>query len=96
MPLAKGSVPGRHNEHHIVFYGLSTCIWCKRTRKLLEDQGVAFDYFYVDLLSGQEREDVLARVRRWNPQMSFPTIVVDDSKVVIGYKPELIKEALGL
>jgi len=96
MPLAKGSVPGRHNEHKVIFYGLSTCIWCKRTRQFFENQGIAFDYIYVDLLSGQEQEEVLAQVRRWNLSMSFPTIVVDDSRVVIGYNPEQIKEILGL
>ncbi|MGA9348335.1 MAG: glutaredoxin family protein [Anaerolineae bacterium] len=96
MPAEKGSVPGRHDEHQVVFYGLSTCVWCKRTRKFLEDQGIAFDYVYVDLLSGQEREGVMARVRRWNPGASFPTLVVDNSRCVIGYRPEEIKEALGL
>ena len=96
MPQKKGKVPGRHDEHHVAFYGISTCIWCKRTRKFLEDQGVAFDYVYLDLLSGQEREETLAQVRRWNPAVSFPILVVDDSKCVIGYRPESIKEALGL
>jgi len=62
----------------------------------LEDQGIEFDYIYVDLLSGREREEVLAQVRRWNPSVSFPTMVVDDSKCVVGYKPEQIKEALRL
>jgi glutaredoxin-like protein NrdH len=96
MPTAGGSVPGRRSEHHTVFYGISTCVWCKRTRRFLEDQGVAFDYIYVDLLSGQEREEVLSQVRRWNPRASFPTIVVDDSRRVIGYRPEEIKEVLEL
>lgn len=96
MPAEKGSVPGRHDEHHTVFYGLSTCVWCKRTRRFLENQGIAFDYIYVDLTSGQEREEVVSQVRRWNPKASFPTLVVDDSRCVIGYKPEQIKEVLGL
>ena len=96
MPEAKGSVPGYRDEHRVAFYGLSTCIWCKRTRQFLESQGVAFDYAYVDLLHGQEREEVLTVVRRWNPATSFPTIVVDDSKCVVGYKKEELKEALGL
>ena len=96
MSASKGSVPGRHNEHRIVFYGLSTCVWCRRTRKLLEDQGVAFDYFYVDLLSGYEREEVMAQVRRWNPRVSFPTLVVDGSDYIVGYRPDEIKEVLGL
>ncbi len=96
MPEKKGSVPGRHDKHHVVFYGISTCVWCKRTRRFLEDQGIAFDYIYMDLLSGQEREEVLAQVRRWNPAVSFPTVVVGDSRCVVGYRPEKIKEVLGL
>jgi len=96
MPEARSSIPGPHNEHHTVFYGLSTCIWCRRTRQLLEDQGVKFDYVYVDLLKGQEREEAVEQIRRWNSAVSFPTVVVDDSQCVIGYKPEKLKEALGL
>jgi glutaredoxin-like protein NrdH len=96
MPAERGSVPGGHSEHDVVFYGISTCVWCKRTRRFLEEQGIAFDYVYVDLLTGQEREEVVAQVRRWNPKASFPTIVVDDSRCVIGYRPEEIKEVLGL
>lgn len=96
MPDARGNIAGSRNEHQIVFYGLSTCIWCKRTRQFLEDQGVNFDYVYVDLLQGQERKDVLDQIRRWNPKTSFPTTVVDDAKCVVGYKPDEIMEALGL
>ena len=55
MSNATGAISGAHTEHHTVFYGLSTCIWCKRTRKFLKDQGVSFEYVYVDLLKGQER-----------------------------------------
>jgi len=96
MAEARGGIPGHRNEHHTVFYGLSTCIWCKRTRQFLEDQGVAFDYIYVDLLRGQEREEAVTQIRRWNPATSFPTIVIDDSRCVVGYKPEKLEEALGL
>ena len=96
MPEAKGSIPGPHNEHHVIFYGLSTCVWCRRTRQFLEDQGVKFDYVYVDLLKGQERKEAMEQVRRWNSAVSFPTIVVDDGQCVIGYKPEKLKEALEL
>jgi glutaredoxin-like protein NrdH len=96
MTEATGSVQGSHNEHHVKFYGLSTCIWCKRTRQFLESQGVSFDFAYVDLFHGKEREELVAEIRRWNPATSFPTIVVDDAQCVVGYKPEQLKEALGL
>lgn len=93
---AKGSVPGTHNRHHVLFYGLSTCIWCKRTRQFLESNSVAFDFVYVDLLSGAEREAAVEQVRRWNPSVSFPTLVIDGKRCIIGYRPEEIQEALGL
>jgi glutaredoxin-like protein NrdH len=96
MADPRGSVSGPHNEHQVLFYGLSTCIWCRKTRNLLEEQGVTFDFIYVDLIHGQEREDVKEQIRKWNPAVSFPTIVIDNERSVTGFKPEKIKEALEL
>ncbi|MDY7078635.1 MAG: glutaredoxin family protein [Chloroflexota bacterium] len=96
MQQARDSVSGLRNEHHVVLYAISTCIWCKRTRQLLEREGVSFDYIYVDLLHSQERDQVLTQVGRWNPARSFPTLVVDNRQAVLGYKPEEIKRLLGL
>jgi glutaredoxin-like protein NrdH len=93
---ARETVPGSRNRHHVLFYGLSTCIWCKRTRQFLESNDVAFDVVYVDLLQGAEREAAVEQVRRWNPSVSFPTLVIDNRRCIIGYRPEEIQEALGL
>ena len=95
MPDARGNITGSYDDHQVVFYGLSTCVWCKRTRKLLEDLDVAFEFTYVDLLSGDERNQVVDQVRRWNPAGSFPTLVIDEDETVVGYRPDEIKEALG-
>ena len=96
MSEERGHVSGPRNEHHIVFYGLSTCIWCKKTRQFLEDQGVEFEYVYVDKLRGQEREEAVEQIRHWNSAVSFPTVVVDNKQCVVGYKPEVIQKTLGL
>jgi glutaredoxin len=96
MPKEKGTVTGPRAEHRVAFYGLSTCIWCKRTRQYLEDEGVQFDYTYVDLLTGEEREDAVDTVRKFNPRASFPTVVVDGSECIIGFNKDEIKKVLGL
>jgi glutaredoxin-like protein NrdH len=96
MSEAKGLVPGTKNEHSVMFYGLSTCVWCKRTRKFLEDQEIEFQYIYIDKLRGREREEAIEQVRNWNPSVSFPTVVIGDEQSVIGYKPDKLKEALDL
>ena len=96
MSEIQGTVPGEKDQVTVKFYGLSTCIWCKRTRQFLEREGIAFDYFYVDKLKGQEREDIIEEVRCWNTAVSFPTLVIGKDQCVVGYKPEQIKEKLGL
>ena len=96
MAEARGSVAGSYDERSVTFYGLSTCVWCKRTRQLLEENDVAFEFIYVDLLKGEERREVIEQVREWNRAGSFPTVVVNHKECIVGYKPDEIKEALGL
>lgn len=78
----------------IRLFALSTCGWCKKTRELLEELGVAYDYVYVDLLQGNERENALRELRKWNPSLSFPTLVIDDEDVIVGFDALSIKSAL--
>ena len=96
MAEPRGSVTGIHQEHQVKFYGLSTCIWCRKTRQFLEDESVAFDFVYVDLLEGDERETVKDEIREWNPRVSFPTIVIDSAQCVVGFKTDELKQVLGL
>jgi len=81
---------------NVKLYALSTCGWCKKTRQLLDTNGVEYDLVYVDLLEGDEREAVLAEVRKWNPRTSFPTVVVNESESVAGFKEERLRELLGI
>jgi glutaredoxin len=49
----------------------------------------------VDLFHGDERAAILEDVKKWNPNCSFPTIIIGNT-VIVGYKEDEIKEALGL
>ena len=96
MSDATGRVEGSNNDHECRFYGLSTCIWCKKTREFLEENDVAFEFTYVDLLEGGERTRAIEEVKKWNPGVNFPTVVIDDDEVVVGFEPDRIKEKLEL
>jgi glutaredoxin len=82
------------NVGNIKLYALSTCGWCKKTKKLLADIGVAYDYIDVDLLEGKEKETVEAEIKKWNPRCSFPTIVINDKSCIIGFDEDRIKREL--
>ena len=80
----------------IVLYALSTCPWCNKTKKFLEDNGIAFDYVDVDLLAGEDRDNTIQAVTKWNPRCSFPTLVINDSQCIIGFDEREIREKLEL
>jgi glutaredoxin-like protein NrdH len=79
-------------------YFLSTCGWCKKTKRFLDDNNVDYEYVYVDQVTDADRARVLAEVDQHNPRRSFPTVVVSngETEVVIGYREDSLREALGL
>jgi glutaredoxin-like protein NrdH len=78
----------------IMLYALSTCGWCRKTRELLNNLGIAYDYVYVDLLPGKDREEAIAAIEKWNPSTSFPTLVINNDKCIIGFKEDEIRKTL--
>jgi len=83
------------NQPNVKLYALSTCSHCKATKKFLNDCEIRYGVTEVDLLEGEERQAILEDVRKFNPRCSFPTIIIGD-KVIVGYREDDIKEALGL
>jgi glutaredoxin-like protein NrdH len=76
-------------------YALSTCPYCRMARKYLDDEGVDYDVTEVDKLEGQERDDVVAKVRELTGGASFPVVVIGD-EVLVGFNKSRMKELLGL
>ena len=50
------------NKGTIMLYALSTCGWCAKTKELLRELGIEFDYTFVDLLEGKEQDDAMNTV----------------------------------
>jgi len=94
MPATK--VEGPRKEHRVFLYTLSTCVWCKKTKELLRESGVAYEYLDVDACSSEEKRSALDSLKSRNAQLGFPIIIVDDKTLITGYKPDEIREALGL
>lgn len=78
----------------IKVYALSTCPWCKKVKKLLEDNNIQYDFIDVDLAQGEEQQKALAEVEKLTGRRSFPVTVIND-QVIEGFKKEELKEALS-
>lgn len=84
------------NVGDIKLFALSTCPWCMKTKGLLNNLGVEYYYEDVDALIGDERDQAIEAVKQWNPACSFPTLVINNTKCIVGFKEAEIKEALEL
>lgn len=91
--MAVEHVDGK-NKGKVMLYALSTCGWCQKTKELLRELGIAFDYTFVDLLDGEEQNKAMDTVEKFNPSGSFPTLVIDNRKCIVGFKEKEIREAL--
>ena len=77
-----------------IMYALTTCQHCKNTRKFLDANNVDYTVIYLDEYSGSQRSELMEKVRTYNPRGTFPTIVVPGGKVIIGFRKQLMQEAL--
>jgi glutaredoxin-like protein NrdH len=79
----------------VKLYALSTCSHCRDTKDLLNHCNISYDCVDIDTLEPEKRKKVIEEVKKLNPACSLPTLVVGD-KVVVGFREDKIKEALGI
>ena len=79
----------------VKLYALTTCPYCRRTRRYLDEGGVEYEVTEVDTLEGQEKEDAVAEVRKLSGGASFPVVIID-GEVIVGFNKKRIKELLSL
>ena len=82
-------------QGEVKIYTLSTCSHCRATKKFLEECKIQYEFTDVDITKGEERKAILEDIKKINPKCSFPTIIIGD-KVIVGFKEDEIKEALGI
>ncbi len=88
-------VEGENCDRKVLLFALSTCGWCKKTKRLLQELKTEYEYVDMDLLHEEEKKEVRKKVKKHNPSMNFPTIVIDEGDVVIiGYDEDRIREEL--
>lgn len=89
-------VDGARRDRALVFYSLSTCVMCRKAREYLGEKGFAYRVVMVDQLDPAEKSRLKEELsRRHGMRVSFPALVVDESRVVLGFFRAAWDEALG-
>jgi glutaredoxin-like protein NrdH len=79
---------------NVILYALSTCGWCKKTKGLLNDLQADYHYVDVDLLVDDDQAEAVKEISKWNPDCSFPTLVIDNNRCIVGFKEQEIRGLL--
>ena len=79
----------------IHLYALSTCPYCRMTKRYLDDHGISYELTEVDLLEGDERQKTIDEVKQLSGGTSFPVLVAE-GQVIVGFNKTRIADVLGL
>ncbi len=89
-------VEGSNSKNNVMLYTLSTCGWCKKVKELLKENKVKYEYIDLDKCSKEDQKAAVDQLKERKLPVAFPIMIVNDTKVIQGYKKDQIIEALGL
>jgi glutaredoxin len=78
----------------VSIYTLSTCPWCRKTKKFFTEHNIQFDYIDYDLADDQTQDRIMKELDE-NGANGFPFVKINND-VVMGYNPERFASLLGL
>lgn len=76
-------------------YALSTCPYCRMTKRYLDEHGVNYELTEVDTLDGDAKQSAIEEVKKLSGGTSFPVLVANE-QVVVGFNKTRIADLLGL
>ncbi len=76
-------------------YALSTCPYCKRTKRFLDTHKIEYDVIDVDLLDDAKQDEVMDKVEKLTGKRSFPVVIIG-KEIIVGHDEEKLKKALNL
>jgi len=89
-------VAGKNNKHKVFLYTISTCAWCKLTKRFLKDNKIEYEYVDVDLCSDEDRDIIRKDIESRGAEPRYPITIVDDKVLIHGFRKDQISEALGI
>lgn len=78
----------------VSMYTLSTCPWCRKTKKFFADRNVPFDYVDYDIADEKDQEKISGEMMKYSGHIAFPFVRIGD-EVIIGFNPERYEQLLA-
>ena len=82
-------------EPRVRIFSLSTCAHCRALKDMLYQYNISFEFTDIDLLPREERQAFLKDITAYNPQKTFPVVIINN-KAIVGFQKDLIAAELGI
>lgn len=79
----------------ILVYALSTCPWCRKTKKFFADRNIPIDCTDFDLADDERQEQIMNDMLDHGGTGQFPYVRIGE-ETVVGWNPEKYAELLRL
>jgi len=78
----------------VSIYTLSTCPWCRKTKKFFAEHNIPYTYIDYDLADAETQSMIMEELDA-EGVTGFPFVKIDN-EVITGYLPERYSKALGI
>ena len=78
----------------VTMYALSTCPWCRKTKKFFTEHNVPFSYIDYDLADEATQAKISEELDAAGAT-GFPFVRIGE-EIITGYQPERYSRALGI
>jgi glutaredoxin-like protein NrdH len=81
----------------ITVYALSTCGFCKRAMRYLQDNEFAYRYIYIDQIPLETKNEAKKELKdKYKVDIAFPFVTVGESDHLVGFIEVDWKRTLGV
>ncbi|MBY9006538.1 MAG: glutaredoxin family protein [Candidatus Lokiarchaeota archaeon] len=88
-------VEGKNDKNNILAFTLSTCQWCKKCKRYLDNKEIKYRYVDVDQINSENKGQILEFLKEnYETRISYPFIICDD-KFIVGFDPKKYDEMFG-
>ncbi len=87
-------VEGSKKAREIIIITLSTCMWCKKCKRWLQERDFQYKFIDIDKIVNEDKKKILDFLKsNYQERVSYPFMVYDDD-YIIGYDPEKYEKLL--
>ena len=93
--LAKYVDGANGTEENILIFTLSTCGWCKKCKRYLDEKNMKYRYIDVDRIDSQDKAILIDYLRtNYQERIAYPFLVCESGHAV-GFDTKKYEELLG-